>query len=195
MFAKICPCLSKVKYLLDEIARPFSLLFLRFYVAADFFKSGMLKFNTYLNDDWSSTLFLFKEVHPVPFLPAEIAAPMAVIGELGLSILLMFGLAGRAAALGLLGMAMVIEFQFAYNDPSTVSLPEYLFSLLNALVHLNGGLITPAQYPQHLQWMLMLLVLVCCGVGKVSLDHVIGKCCRKRCMAKPDVTVTGGEKA
>jgi putative oxidoreductase len=57
-------------------------------------------------------------------------------------VLLVLGLATRAAALVLLGMTAVIEI-FVY----------------------------PQAWPTHLQWAAMLLVLLCRGAGAVSMDH------------------------
>ena len=88
---------------------PLTDLALRLYMANIFFKSGWLKFQNYMNGDWDSTLFLFEEVHPVPFLPVDVAAVMGTAGELGLSILLALGLFSRFGALGLLVMTAVIQ--------------------------------------------------------------------------------------
>ena len=68
-------------------------LILRLYVANVFFKSGLTKI-----DDWSTTLFLFTEEYHVPLLPPALAAVMGTAGELGLSALLVLGLAGRFSA-------------------------------------------------------------------------------------------------
>lgn len=51
--------------------------------------------------NWDSTLYLFSDVYHVPLLPSDVAAYMAAGGELGLSVLLVFGLLGRFAAAGL----------------------------------------------------------------------------------------------
>tara|TARA_R110002095_G_scaffold216227_1_gene212592 strand:- start:1074 stop:1382 length:309 start_codon:yes stop_codon:yes gene_type:complete len=62
-----------------------------------------------MNDDWDSTIFLFTEVHPVPYLSPETAAVLGTAGELGLSTLLALGLFGRFSAFGLLVMTAVIQ--------------------------------------------------------------------------------------
>ncbi len=94
---------------LKKYLAPLTDLALRLYMANIFFKSGWLKFQNYMNDDWDSTLFLFEEVHPVPFLPVDVAAVMGTAGELGLSTLLALGLFARFGALGLLVMTTVIQ--------------------------------------------------------------------------------------
>src|SRR5712692_1318864 len=63
--------------------------------------------------------------------------------ELTTPVLLVLGLATRAAALVLLGMTAVIEV-FVY----------------------------PLAWPTHIQWAAMLLVLLCRGAGNFSFDHL-----------------------
>ena len=60
----IKPIYSKLDYL-----SPVSILALRLWVAWVFFKSGMLKFNS-----WDSTLYLFEYEYAVPLIPFELAA-------------------------------------------------------------------------------------------------------------------------
>ncbi|NCP62659.1 MAG: DoxX family protein [Alphaproteobacteria bacterium] len=94
---------------LTKYISPLVDLTIRLYMANIFFKSGWLKFQNYMNNDWDSTLFLFSEVHPVPFLSPEIAAILGTAGELGLSTLLALGLFARFSAFGLLMMTAVIQ--------------------------------------------------------------------------------------
>ena len=96
--------------------------------------------------NWDTAIELFTEEYKVPVLPPELAAYMAVSIELTMPVLLALGLATRPAALMLLGMTTVIEV-FVY----------------------------PLAWPTHLQWAAMLLVLLCRGPGKLSLDHWIGR--------------------
>ncbi|MDN7876566.1 DoxX family protein [Burkholderia aenigmatica] len=97
--------------------------------------------------NWDAALELFRNEYGVPLLPPEIAAYLAVSVELSMPVLLMLGLATRPAALVLLGMTSVIEI-FVY----------------------------PLAWPTHIQWAAMLLVLLCRGAGRLSLDHVISRC-------------------
>src|SRR6266446_7774101 len=94
--------------------------------------------------NWDTALALFTDEYNVPLLPPEVAAYIAVTIELTTSVLLVLGLATRPAALVLLGMTTVIEI-FVY----------------------------PLAWPTHLQWAAMLLVLLCRGAGKLSLDHLL----------------------
>ncbi len=127
---------------------------IRLYMADIFFRSGWLKLNNYLNGDWGSTLFLFQEIHPVPFIPAELAAIGATAGELIFPVLLVFGLFGRIGAFGLLATTMVIEFG------------------------------VPAEYgiqnAKHYVWMMLLAVPLLKGPGMISLDYVFRRLVLKK---------------
>jgi putative oxidoreductase len=94
--------------------------------------------------NWDTTIELFTEEYKVPLLPPEIAANLALCIELTTPVLLMLGLVTRATALVLLGMTAVIEI-FVY----------------------------PLAWPTHIQWAAMLLVLLCRGAGKLSIDHLL----------------------
>ena len=94
--------------------------------------------------NWDTTIELFTEEYKVPLLPPEIAANLALSIELTTPVLLVLGLLTRVSALVLLGMTTVIEI-FVY----------------------------PQAWPTHNQWAAMLLVLLCRGAGKFSLDHVV----------------------
>ncbi len=94
--------------------------------------------------NWNTAVELFVEEYKLPLLPPELAAYMAVSIELTMPVLLVLGLATRAAALALLGMTAVIEV-FVY----------------------------PLAWPTHIQWAAILLVLLCRGPGKLSLDHLV----------------------
>ncbi len=126
---------------------------IRLYMANIIFVSGRLKLNNYLNDDWGSTVFLFEEIHPVPYISADIAAVAATAGEIILPVLLALGLFGRFAAAGLLVMVAVIQFG----------------------VHPDYGM----QNNEHYLWMLLLGVPFFKGVGTFSLDALILKFIRK----------------
>jgi len=94
--------------------------------------------------NWDTTIELFTDEYKLPLLPPEFAANLALSIELTTPVLLVLGLLTRAAALVLLGMTTVIEI-FVY----------------------------PQAWPTHIQWAAMLLVLLCRGAGKLSLDHVV----------------------
>ncbi|MGE5145516.1 MAG: DoxX family protein [Candidatus Eiseniibacteriota bacterium] len=93
---------------------------------------------------WDQTVALFRDEYQVPVLPPEIAAYLGTTLELACPVLLFFGFAARLGALGLLGMTFVIEV-FVY----------------------------PNNWPEHLTWATLLLIVLTRGAGPVSLDHLI----------------------
>lgn len=118
-------------------------LALRLYLAEVFFRSGWLKLS-----DWSGTLDLFNYVYEVPILPPQLAALMGTAGELGLSVLLVLGLAGRFAAAGL----------FILNWVAAISFPD----------------ISDLGLRDHVLWGALFLVLFFHGPGRLSLDAWLG---------------------
>lgn len=130
----------------------------RFSVAAVFWKSGQTKLQGLAIDfvggefqlGWprlsDSAIALFRDEYRLPFVPPEIAAPLAACAEHLFPILLLLGLATRFSALALLGMTLTIQL-FVY----------------------------PGAYPTHGTWAALLLYLVAQGPGKVSLDHWIAR--------------------
>ena len=107
-----------------------------------FFLSGLTKVR-----DWDTTLLLFTEEYQVPLLSPEVAAVMGTGGELVLPLLLLVGLGGRVAALGL-GVVNLV---------AVLSLPE----------------IAPAALQQHITWGVLLAALLLYGMGRWSLDHAV----------------------
>ena len=122
-----------------DSARPLAALLARAYIAQVFFLSGLTKLR-----DWDTTLLLFTEEYQVPLLPPEVAAILGTAGELGLPVLLLFGLAGRFAALGL--------------------------SVVNAVAVFSLADIAPAALQQHITWGVLLAALALYGVGRWSVD-------------------------
>lgn len=123
---------------LDSL-RPLAALLARAYVAQVFFLAGLTKIR-----DWDTTLLLFTEEYKVPLLSPETAAIMGTAGELVLPVLLLLGLAGRFAALGL--------------------------SVVNLVAVLSLSEIAPAALQQHITWGVLLAALALHGVGKWSID-------------------------
>ncbi|PPD00241.1 MAG: hypothetical protein CTY35_03030 [Methylotenera sp.] len=117
---------------------------LRLYVAEVFFRAGWLKIS-----DWSATIFLFDNIYQVPVLPPHIAAVMGTTGELVLPVLLVLGLGGRFAAVGL----------FVTNLMAAISFPD----------------ISDLGLKDHWLWASMLLVTVFHGPGRLSIDAYLTK--------------------
>ncbi|MBL8457750.1 MAG: DoxX family protein [Zoogloea sp.] len=147
--------------LLDAVIRglsgiPDSLIALlgRFSIAAVFWKSGQTKIEGFAVDliagdvqlGWphlaDSAIALFESEYRLPFLPPELAAPMAAFAEHFFPVLILVGLATRFSALALLMMTLTIQL-FVYPDA----------------------------YPTHGVWATVLLVLIARGPGTISVDH------------------------
>ncbi len=86
---------------------PFANLFIRFWVGLIFWQSGVLKL-----ESWDTTLMLFEDEHPVPYLPVEFAAILGTTMELIMPIMLFIGLGARFAAFNLLFMTFVIQYSY-----------------------------------------------------------------------------------
>ena len=126
--------------LLDAIPYWLIALIARAAACTVFWSSGTQKLS-----DWSATLALFETEYHVPLIPPHPAAYMATAIEISCSVLVMIGLATRAAVFVLLGMTAVIEI-FIY----------------------------PGAWPTHIQWLAFMFVILARGPGKVSLDALIG---------------------
>lgn len=113
----------------------------RFSIAGVFWLSGRTKVEGWftLTD---TTFLLFKQDYALPLIPPELAAYLATTAEHVLPILLVLGLFTRVAALGVLGMAAVIQI-FVY----------------------------PSGWPTHLTWAAPMLYLLGRGPGRWSLDR------------------------
>ena len=94
---------------------------------------------------WDTTIALFRDEYALPLIPPEIAAPLAAANELGMSTLLAIGLLTRVATLPLLGMVFVIQ-----------------------------TLVYPENWPEHLTWATLLLLVLTRGPGIVSADALLG---------------------
>jgi len=91
--------------------QPVANLIIRLYVARIFWISGKLKLS-----NWDTTVYLFEFEHPVPFVPANIAAFFGTGAELLFPIMLFFGFGARVAALGLIVMTAVMELTYQHQE-------------------------------------------------------------------------------
>src|SRR5262249_20097833 len=120
-------------------------LVIRLEVAQAFFRSGLVKLG-----NWNGTLYLFRNEYRVPLLPPDVAAWLGAFGELAFPPLLALGLASRFSALSLtvVNLVAVVSFWHVLKD-------------------------NEAALASHFYWALLLLVTLCHGPGKLSLDHLI----------------------
>ena len=124
--------------------QPAFLLVLRVYVSWQFLKSGWLKLQ-----DWETTRFLFEEEYRVPLLTPSVAAVLGTAGEIAFPVLLIAGLLGRYAALGLSAVNVLAVVAYAH-------------------VLTSAGF--EAALGQHYLWGLMLATLLVLGPGPLSVD-------------------------
>ncbi len=140
--------------LFERIPNTLTAFIARFSIAAVFWNSGQTKVEGLVvnlvsgefKPGWprlsDSALSLFQYEYKLPFVPPEIAAPMAATAEHVLPVLILIGLGTRFSALALLGMTLVIQL-FVY----------------------------PGAYATHGTWAAVLLYLMAAGPGKLSVDH------------------------
>lgn len=127
---------------------PLGDLLARLWVAKIFFMAGLTKIT-----NWYGTMALFQYEYHVPFLPPAAAAVIGTGAELVLPVLLAIGLGGRF---------MILIF-FVYNAVAAFSYP-FLWTPEGAM-----GL------DQHINWGLLLMLLMFHGSGKLSIDHWLYK--------------------
>lgn len=120
-------------------------LAIRLEVAQAFLRSGLVKVG-----NWSGTLYLFHNEYRVPLLPPDVAAVLGTAAELVLPPLLIVGLAARFAALSLSAVNVVAVISFW---------------------HVLGE--NEAALASHFYWGLLLLVTLCHGPGRLSLDRFL----------------------
>jgi putative oxidoreductase len=120
--------------------QPGAALAARLYVGYAFFLAGLTKIRS-----WETTLALFMDEYRVPVLPPEVAAVMGTAGELVLPVLLVLGLGGRMAALGL--------------------------SVVNVVAVISLSEIAPAALSQHVLWGALLAALAIYGPSRWSIDQ------------------------
>ncbi len=112
---KINDMIEPLRGIANKFASPLLDLGFRLYVAEDFFRSGLGRFNNYLDGNWDTQLFLFEMEHPVAGLDAALVAPMTTAAELILPVLLALGLFTRFGAAGIFVMALVIQMTYLEN--------------------------------------------------------------------------------
>ena len=107
ILAKLANSLGVIGKGLDSL-QPLLALGLRWYVSWQFLKSGWLKVT-----DWTQTLDLFQTEYHVPVLPPYLAAVVGSFGELFFPMLLILGLGGRIAPLGLFAVNAMAVISYA----------------------------------------------------------------------------------
>jgi putative oxidoreductase len=101
-----------------------------------------------------STIMLFEYEYEVPLLSPTLAAYLGSATEVLLPIFVAFGLLGRYAAIAL----------FVFNIVAVLSYPPAQ---------------TGAGFVQHQAWGILLLITICHGPGKISIDYLVERFFRK----------------
>jgi len=169
LWARIAPQLCKADHLFQNTARlltPVADFLVRYWVAGVFFISGLTKttsgsFSLFGHTfsyplslfPTESTLTLFEYEYQVPLLPSALAAYMGTAGELFLPVFLFLGVGTRYSALAL----------FVFNIVAVMSYGDF----------------NEAGLAQHQVWGLLLLITMCHGPGKLSVDALIGHLIRR----------------
>jgi putative oxidoreductase len=142
---------ARADRLLAAIPAALPLLLLRVALAIPFWRSGLTKWDGFLNLS-SGARYLFTEEFRLHIFGQAFAYPapltmafLAGLGEVILPVLLVLGLGTRFAALGILGMTVIIQ----------LTVPDGLVNF-------------------HLPWFAMALALVVYGGGTLSADRLIG---------------------
>jgi len=143
---------DRANTLIRKVAPPLLVQFvLRIALAVPFWRSGVLKWDGFLQiNDTAVTLFtdefmLHLPGGPYPFPAPTVVAFLSGSAEIIFPILLVFGLATRFAALGLLFMTLIVE------------------------------LTVPDGWPVHLTWAAMALGIMAWGPGALSLDALLSR--------------------
>ncbi|MDX8512725.1 DoxX family protein [Mesorhizobium captivum] len=135
---------------LSSVAMAVAPVFLRTALAVPFFRSGLTRWDGFLQLS-DSTVYLFEEEFKLHIFGAEYGFPMpdavaylVATAELVLPVLLVLGLATRFAALAMLVMTGVIQ------------------------------LVVPDGWANfHLPWAAMAISIIALGAGPISLDRLI----------------------
>ena len=147
---KITRLIERINSIIRAIAQPsLTQLVLRLGLAVPFWRSGVLKWDGFLQINDTAILLFSSEFQlhlpggPYPFPAPAVTAFAAGSAEILLPLLLVLGLATRAAALGLLVMTLIVQ------------------------------LTVPDGWPLHLTWAAMAFGVMAWGPGRMSLDHLI----------------------
>jgi putative oxidoreductase len=124
--------IGKIAFTIADVVRPHAGalvdLGLRIWVALIFWKSGVLKI-----DSWESTLMLFEYEHPVPYLSPEIAAYLGTFNELVMPFLLVIGFGTRIAALALIFATAIIQYTYLNSNE------HFIWALVLLIITIRGA--------------------------------------------------------
>jgi putative oxidoreductase len=146
MLAKLTAAALRPLFKSLDILAPVGDLLARLWIAKIFFLSGLTKIAS-----WQTTVMLFTNAYHVPLLPPVAAAYLGTGFELILPVFLVLGLGGRFLifVFFLYNVMCVISFHFLWTPAGQAGLDD------------------------HVNWGLLLMLLMFHGEGKISLDYLI----------------------
>lgn len=133
--------------LLDALKDVGSLI-VRLWVAKIFLMSALTKITS-----WGSTIVLFKYTYQVPFMSPVLAAYLGTFAEFFLPVVLVLGFGGRffVFLFFIYNIVCVLSFHFLWTPSGAAGLAD------------------------HINWGLLLMMLMFYGSGRISLDHLLHK--------------------
>lgn len=135
-----CAKLKAFTSALERFGEPLVLLGARLWIGYTFFSAGMSKLDNYLNGEWSTTVYIFQDIYPLPGVPAKVVAPLWTGAELVFPALLILGIAGRLSAFGLLVLTFLMEVGMRMADPDHEIMDTNIMgALLLAVIVVRGG--------------------------------------------------------
>lgn len=133
--ARITHLVARGDHLVGMFPAALTLLVMRIALAVPYWRSGVLKWESFPFEISPIAILLFEEEFKFPF--PEISAHLAALAEVTLPVLLVLGLFTRFAALGLAVMTVVIQFTVPDGWPTHI----LWFGLaLGLMSHGGGGL-------------------------------------------------------
>lgn len=125
---------------LERLLGPVILLYARYTIGVIFLNSGWMKFENFLEGEWLNTVFLFQEVHPVPYISPELAAVLGTGTEIIFPILLIGGMFTRVAAIAIIAIILVMNLTpLIANDPESLETHSYWILALSFFVAKGAG--------------------------------------------------------
>ncbi len=113
---------------LDKWLSPLWFLYIRYWLADVFFRSGLVSIS-----DWENNLNLFRYEFNVPVVSPEFAAYLSTAIELICPVFLILGLGTRFAAIAIFFTALSIELTYIHH------LDHFLWMLASSLLILKGA--------------------------------------------------------
>lgn len=135
-----CAKMKAAASVLERFGEPLVLLGIRLWMGYLFFSAGMSKLDNYLKGEWSTTVYIFQDIYPLPGVSAEIVAPLWTAVELSFPVLLVLGIIGRVSASMLLVLTLLMEVGMRVADTEhEIMDTNVMGALLLAVIIVRGS--------------------------------------------------------